>query len=225
MRYLYETHMHTMEVSACASSLAVDQVRRYKELGYTGVIVTDHFMNGNAIPPPSGSWKRKMEFMMVGYENAFNEGKRIGLDVFLGWEFNIVDKGTEFLTYGLDMDFLLTNPGIDRISVEDYSRLVRENGGYLAQAHPFRQSPWVGYKKAVAAHLMDGIEVYNSTMPDDVNEMAQTYAEMNGLIMQAGSDSHSTRHQKFSGISLDFRAESIFDIIDALRDGLVKLII
>ena len=45
--YLYETHMHTKEGSACGRDNAADIVRAYKEAGYAGVIVTDHFFGGN----------------------------------------------------------------------------------------------------------------------------------------------------------------------------------
>ena len=34
-RYLYETHMHTSEASACAGSTGAQMARAYKEAGYT----------------------------------------------------------------------------------------------------------------------------------------------------------------------------------------------
>ena len=42
-RYVYETHMHTSEASACAGSTGTQMARAYKAAGYTGIIVTDHF--------------------------------------------------------------------------------------------------------------------------------------------------------------------------------------
>ena len=45
--YKYETHLHTSETSACAVSSAGDMVRAYADAGYTGIVVTDHFFNGN----------------------------------------------------------------------------------------------------------------------------------------------------------------------------------
>ena len=42
-RYLYETHMHTKESSACAHNTGAEMARAYKEAGYTGIIITDHF--------------------------------------------------------------------------------------------------------------------------------------------------------------------------------------
>ena len=42
MSYLYETHLHTCQGSACGRSTGAEQARFYKEIGYAGIIVTDH---------------------------------------------------------------------------------------------------------------------------------------------------------------------------------------
>lgn len=42
-KYIYETHLHTSEGSACGRSRAIDIVDAYKAAGYTGIIITDHF--------------------------------------------------------------------------------------------------------------------------------------------------------------------------------------
>jgi len=51
MEFLYETHMHTSEVSACAVISAEQQVAAYKKRGYCGIISTDHFINGYSTCP------------------------------------------------------------------------------------------------------------------------------------------------------------------------------
>ena len=153
--YKYETHMHTGESSICAkatkvesklkegrsvSTKAAKQVRCYKELGYAGIIVTDH-LSGKylalqaALRLKQPTWEEKVEILVKGYLAAKEEGDKCGLDVFLGWEISLGDL--HFLTYGLDMDFLRKNENINRMSIEEYSKLVRGNGGYIAQAHPY----------------------------------------------------------------------------------------
>ena len=57
--YKYETHLHTCEASACASAKGEEQARRYKELGYDGIIVTDHFFNGNTSSAPATAMPRR----------------------------------------------------------------------------------------------------------------------------------------------------------------------
>ncbi len=222
--YLYETHMHTSPASYCAVSTPEEQVRAYKERGYTGVIVTDHFINGNSGCPRDLPWNEAMEFFVLGYEKAKAEGKKIGLDVFFGFEYAIF--GTEFLTYGLTPDFLFAHPGMDKLTAEEYSALVRANGGYLAQAHPYRTAPFIRNPYPVDPALIDGIEVYNDGNYDATsNDQAYEFAFLHDLPMQAGTDSHSADLPFTSGIGLQEKARSIFDIIEAIKTGQVELIV
>ena len=99
MKFLYETHMHTHPVSACAVSSPEEMVRYYKEQGFTGIVVTDHFINGNTNCPQHFSWEKKIEFYASGYNRAKIEGDKCGLDVFFGLEYSY--QGTDFLVYGI----------------------------------------------------------------------------------------------------------------------------
>jgi len=227
MEYKYETHVHTSESSACGQSSAVAQVRAYKERGYTGIIITDHFVHHSLkhIPLP---WKTRMKILLRGYNAAQKEGKRCGLDIFLGWEFTDYSedsRGCDFLTYGLDMQFLLKYPKLDELSIEQYSKLVRESGGYLAQAHPYRNRAYIHKKEPVSPQLIDGIEVYNVANSIYENKMAFDFAEKHNLFKQAGSDSHGANMDFCSGIVLKSRAESIFDIIEAIKSNSCSLIL
>ena len=213
--------MHTAQVSACAVSTAAEQVARYKDCGYTGIIVTDHFINGNSTCPRHLPWQDKMAFFAAGYEAAKEAGAECGLDVFFGWEYSL--RGTDLLTYGLGMDFLLANPGMDKLSIQEYSALVRANGGYLAQAHPFRYAAYIQNPFPVQPEYLDGLEVYNASMPDEVNSQAFVFAKNNGLPMQAGSDAHNASLPYFAGVWLDKKANGVQDIITAVKSGRVKL--
>jgi hypothetical protein len=218
--FKYETHMHTAPVSNCAVSSPEEQVRAYKDRGYAGIIVTDHFINGNTGCLPCLTWAEKMAFFASGYTRAKKEGDLCGLDVFFGIEYNI--NGQEFLTYGLSPEHLFENPGMDRMTVAEYSAFVRGNGGYLAQAHPFREAWWIKNPGPAAPRLMDGVEVYNVNMSADVNKKASKFARLHGLALQAGSDSHFAETPVVSGVALNRKAGSIFDIIDAIKSGRVR---
>ena len=67
-RYLYETHMHTSEASACAGSTGAQMARAYKEAGYTGIIVTDHFFK-------TASAKKKKESAKTSGRTGNRSGK------------------------------------------------------------------------------------------------------------------------------------------------------
>ncbi len=45
--YLYETHLHTSPMSACAKATVRENPEYYKSAGYAGVFLTDHFIDGN----------------------------------------------------------------------------------------------------------------------------------------------------------------------------------
>ena len=222
-KYLYETHMHTSPVSACADSTPAEQVRAYERGGYAGIIVTDHFINGNCGCPRGLPWVEKMKFFISGYERAKKEGDRCGLDVFFGLEFSV--NGADLLTYGLDPQFLFDHPDIDRLPVEEYVALVRGAGGYIAQAHPFRVGPWIDSPFPISPTLLDGMEVFNASMPPYINKKAFDFAKEHKLPIQAGSDSHFAREASASGVALVRRAKSIFDIINAIKGRRVELII
>ena len=219
--YLYETHMHTYPTSWCAECSPVQQVLAYKKRGYAGIIITDHFSRDATVR--LGGIAKQMEALTSGYREARREGLRVGLDVFLGWEYGIA--GSDLLTYGLTMEFLLKHPELNVLNLEQYSTLVRENGAYLAQAHPFRQSHWIANPYPLDPGCLDGIEAFNASIPDDVNQKAFAFAKRHGLAVQAGSDSHRLDLPFVSGVALSEKAERIEDIIEAIRTQRAGLIL
>lgn len=94
----------------------------YAEAGYSGIIVTDHFLNGWTAVPSDLSWEERIHLFCSGYEDARQAGLRLGLDVFFGWEY--CDDGMELLTYGLSQEWLLSHPGLLSWSTPDYIRAV-----------------------------------------------------------------------------------------------------
>jgi len=222
MEYKYETHMHTAEVSACAVKFAAQQVAAYKDRGYAGIIITDHFVNGYTTCPKDLPWDKKMHFFKKGYDEAKRMGDKVGLDVFLGWEFTI--RGSDFLTYGLGLEFLLAHPGIDKFGIEKYSALVRENGGFLAQAHPYRDEYYIDHPFPVEPQFIDAVEVFNVMDRPSSNKKAFEFALQNNLPMQSGTDDHGRGNNLYSGIITETKAESIYDIINAIKSRQAKLI-
>ncbi len=218
--YKYETHVHTSETSACASATGAAQAKFYKSKGYQGIIVTDHFFNGNATIPQELSWEEKVMLFCRGYENAKKCGDEIGLDVFFGWEYSY--RGADFLTYGLDKQWLLENPIVMDMDVNSYCDFVRDNGGLIIHAHPFREA---GYIPMI--HLLprkcDGVEIVNSNRTEFENRMAALYAENYDLLPFAGSDNHSANQDNLNGITLETPLESIKDLVERVKGKKYRL--
>lgn len=216
--FRYETHMHTRETSACASASGAEQARRYKQLGYDGIIITDHFFNGNCrreIKEGAG-WEKKVELFCAGYDAAKEEGDRIGLKVFFGWEYCY--EGADLLTYGLGKDWLLATPEVCLMNVFDYCDRVHGDGGYIVHAHPFREANYLREIRLLP-QWTDAVEIYNCGNADDrMNDRARWYAESCGMPITAGSDNHHLTAARLSGVITADPLGGIEDYIDAVKN-------
>ncbi len=63
--FKYETHTHTSEVSKCSRITAVELVRFYKRCGFSGICITDHFLNGNTLVPKQLPWAEKRLLALI----------------------------------------------------------------------------------------------------------------------------------------------------------------
>lgn len=69
MGYLFEMHLHTDEVSRCASIPAKQIAELYLTTDYKGIVVTDH-MNSSAFSKElykNASWDEKVTHFLEGY--------------------------------------------------------------------------------------------------------------------------------------------------------------
>lgn len=215
--YSFETHMHTSEASACALSSARSMARFYKNLGYRGIIVTDHFFNGNTSIPSHLPWEQRVSLFYRGFENAKSEGDSIGLQVYFGWEYCY--HGTEFLTYGLSKDWLLAHPEVMNWGVEEYLTRAREDGGFVIHAHPFREAPYIWNTRLFPNHV-DAVEVINIRNPDTAfDQRAYNYAREHSLVMTSGSDAHDTETLPGGGIRFEKDIMSMEEFIETVRSG------
>lgn len=217
--FKYETHMHTRETSACATASGAQQARRYKDDGYDGIIITDHFFNGNCLPEIRycDDWKRKVDMFCKGYDEAKAEGDRIGLKVFFGFEYCYC--GADMLVYGLGKQWLYDHPECMEISFFDFADLAHKSGAILIHAHPFREADYLSEIRLVPKWI-DGVEVFNSGNYDDrYNDRALRYAKDYGFVMTGGTDNHHLTVSRLSGITTQTPANSINDIMNAITTG------
>ncbi|MCI8389036.1 MAG: histidinol phosphatase [Clostridiales bacterium] len=216
MRYKYETHSHTSETSKCSKIPGAELARFYKSLGYTGLFITDHFFNGNTIVPRDLEWKERVERFEAGYLAAKAEGDKIGLDVFFGWEYTI--GGNDFLIYGLDREWLLANPDQLEWKLRDYMSKARADGALVIHAHPFREAGYIELIRLIPRDV-DGVEVINSSMTDEVNARADWYADSYRLLRSAGSDNHVGKRSRLGGVYLPERIKCEADFVQLMKAG------
>ena len=222
--YKYETHMHTMEASACANSSAADMADKYKAEGYDGIFITDHFFNGNSAVPRDLPWDERIELYCAGYENALKRGKEIGLDVFFGIEYG--NGGSDFLIYGLDKQWLLDHDYILDMGLTQFLELARSEGAFAVQAHPFRDYPYIR-STTHCPHFVDAIEIINASHPLDTpfNDRAAEFAGWYDLPVTAGSDAHNTTDRWYGvGVVSETPFKSYKDYAEAVRSGKLTLL-
>lgn len=220
-RYIYETHLHTSQSSACGQVDGAQMARLYKNAGYTGVVITDHFLGGNTAVDPNLPWEQWVDDFCKGYEAAKQEGDKIGLQVFFGWESGFA--GTEFLIFGLDKQWLLEHPQIRGCSVQEQYALVHGSGGIVIHAHPFRVRPYIKEVRLFTQYIdaVEGINAthssINSTSVDlpIFNDQAMEYAKANDLPVTSGSDQHK-QAMIGGGMVFSRKMEDIQDLCRAI---------
>ena len=222
--YRYETHLHVKGPSKCGHSTGAELARYLKEEGYQGFVVTDHFFNGNSGVPRDLPWEERIELFCKGYEEAKEEGDRIGIDVFFGveWQFH----NDEYLLYGPDKEWLLRHPEIKDASIEEQYRLVHEAGGIVIHAHPFREASYIPEIR-LFPEFVDGVETVNAThvwtsrQPDGTvpyDEKAKDYAKKHDFVQTAGSDIHSV-HLIGGGMAFQKKLENVQEFIKEVMTG------
>lgn len=196
--YLYETHMHTSQSSACARSSGREMAMAAKGAGYAGIMITDHSWYGNNCIDASLPWEQWIEAFCLGYEDAKSWGDANDFSVFFGYEANY--GGTEFLIYGVDKEWLIHHSEIKDASVGEQYRLIHGAGGLVIHAHPFREAGYISEIRLFPEYV-DGVEGVNATHSchlsrhhhhPQFDERAMAYARERGLPMTAGSDIHMT---------------------------------
>ena len=215
--FYYETHLHTMPVSRCGAVSVRDNLEFYKSIGYQGVFITNHFIDGNINIDKSLPYSERIEFYFSDYENAVKIGEEIGIDVFCGIETSY--QGTDFLVFGLDKEWFLAHPEIENMERSDLLQLYLDNGALVIQAHPFREAFYINHIRLFPRHV-HGVEIFNTGCNDAQNKMAKIYCDEYGLIPFAGTDNHRGSMQEILyGVKFSEKIKSVAHFIESVKNG------
>ena len=221
MKYKYETHLHTYPVSRCAKASVEENLDFYKSIGYDGVFITNHFLDGNVNIDYYEPYEKKIDFYFSDFEKAEKYGKEIGIKVFCGVELS--HGGTDFLVYGLDRKWYLKHPEIMKMRKSEELAFLAEKGALIIQAHPFREAGYIDHIR-LYPRLIHGAEVINANRTEFENKMAEIYAENYGLYRFAGSDNHSAgKQKKLAGMQSETPVKDVKDFISMLKEGKLEI--
>lgn len=194
--YRYETHLHTSPVSRCAWAGVRQTLEYYKQLGYAGVFITNHFLDGNINIDRTLPYAERLRFYFSDYEQGLQIGRELALDVFLGVEMSY--GGTDFLVYGLPVSWYFDHPEIESMRKSQLLAMLMNEGALVIHAHPFREAGYIDHIRLFPRQV-HGVETYNACRTDFENQMAELYCQRYRLLPFAGSDNHTADGQKKLG--------------------------
>ena len=226
MEYIYETHCHCVQCSLCAQSTSQMLVRAYKKAGYAGLVLTDHFIFGHTAVPATLPWEQRMRRYYQAYLDAKAVGDQLDFDVIFGIEHAYGD-GKEVLIYGVELDFLLVNPDIPNLTLDELVQRVHEAGGIVIQAHPYRNRWYMNMAVGPRADLVDGIEVHNACNDPGEDPQALALAKKKDYIITCGGDVHADDYPEIgcAGVVLPYRVRSSKEFADALKRKTHKFLV
>ena len=220
MKYKYELHCHTKETSLCGQVSAAEIVKMYKEKGYNGIVITDHYSPMTF--KPSRVWRPQtdIDFYLKGYKKALKHADD-DFTVLLGMEIRYYATANDYLVYGVTEDFLRNNGNLMKVYPKKFHRLAQKNNMLVLQAHPFRNSLMI----RTNPQYLDGAEVHNGKADLEANlRAAQWAAENNMAVRISGSDFHRPNNLATGGIITDEPIKTNDDLLRILRNGNYEMI-
>ena len=223
--YKYELHSHTQECDRGAKLSAAQLVNAYKEAGYDGMVITDHYIERfytRWFPDDVRdlTHEQQVHRWLRGYYAAKAEGDKVGFTVLPGAEVRLDNGPNDYLLYGLHAEFFYTVPRLnERESLQELLSLMPADA-CVVHAHPFRDDMIVQTPRGLF-----GIEVYNGGTDSFRNDLARQFAEHYGMPMTSGSDIHGWNRLAKGGIMTERRIRTPEDLSAVLRSGEYSLIL
>ena len=218
--FLYDTHIHTAEVSPCGRIPAAVTVDHYASQGYTGLVITDHFHQEFLDIADTGEgWDTVIDRWLVGYRAAKKRGDEIGFDVILGAELRFTDNNNDYLVYGIDEAWLRSHPYMICRTAREFFRSYHDEL-LIMHAHPFRDGNTEVFEDAV-----HGIELINTnSRHENFTERALDLCRRHPeYYRQAGSDMHRDADRCGAGIITPRRITDSKQYADLIRSGNYRL--
>ncbi len=221
--YKYDLHIHTAECDKYAWVGGAEIVRRYKDTGYDGLVITDHYesrmLDWFKDEIGTNDKEKIINRYLRGYYSARNEAEKIGFTVLCGAEVRFEGNINDYLIYGLEEQDFYSLPLLNKLqNIEELSAVLPQNA-IIVQAHPFRNGMTV-----CSSNNIFGIEGYNGCTEKFRNEMAKMFASHYKKAITSGSDFHEISKLAKGGIETHEKINSPIDLVNTLKSGDYKII-
>ena len=221
MKYRYELHCHTANVSRCATIEPEKAVELYKQKGYDGMVITNHYSCQTFLTRHMFAPQKETEFYLSDYYKAL-EAAGGDFTVLLGMEIRFYGNGNDYLVYGMTREFLEKYGNLMAYYPRRFYKLCTENNMVFVQAHPFRP-----YIFRTNPKYLDGCEVYNAKdKTSGINLKAEKWADEYGMKVRTGGSDlhHEKKADNISGIMTDEKIRTNDDLVRILRNGNFEII-
>jgi predicted metal-dependent phosphoesterase TrpH len=191
----FDLHMHTRKHSSDAVTDPFALIKRAKEIGLDGVVITEH------------------DFLWT--EEELNELREAQPDLVILAGVEVTARGGDMLCYGVTDPFAIPR-GIEWPKL---CREVHRQGGVCVVAHPYRWNQPIDTILREQKPEVDGIEMMSKNMDSDIRKKAEGLKSRNPLFAGLGnSDSHEVDTVGLCYTEFDAEIRTIQDIAQAIRE-------
>ena len=161
--------------------------------------------------------EEKVDMLCDAYEKAVIEGKKHSMNVLFSPELTL--SGNHYLLYGVDREFLKAHSEFFNLSREEMYTLVKSHGGFVIQAHPFRDG-----KCFPTPECADGFEMLNlNPRHENFDDKCIELIRETKRCATAGSDAHREEDIALAAMLSDEPVRSWEQYISLLLEGKLRL--
>ena len=221
MKFKYDLHVHTKEISPCGRLSVEEIIDKYIEKGYSGLVLTDHFRKGYFRKCEREEWKEKTREYFYSYDRAIEYCKDKDFYIGLGMEISFNNDTNDFLVFGFEKEDFLENEWMIEMGLKDFYNKFKDNA-VIIQAHPHRQKG----STLENINYLHGLEINNQNpRHNNNNDLTKAvYEENPWLIATGGSDVHQEEDLCTTGIYTNEKITSDKDLVKILRNKEFKII-
>ena len=199
---IVDLHVHTRPLSPCSDLDPLDAIEAAKKIGLDGICFTEH----------NRLWDE-------GYLKELRSEHNF--PIFRGME--VDTTGGHVIVFGLDKNI----EGV--VPAEELRKDVKEAGGVMIAAHPFRGFLLFGFSNLSLNldeacerdifKLVDTIEIYSGKLTDKENNFAKKVSRKLNLQGTGGSDAHSLSEVGKCVTIFENNVYDEEDLKDELKEG------
>ena len=211
-KYKYDLHVHTSPVSPCGDFSPEEVVDKYIELGYHGIVLTNHFQ-----PHVVDKFETGEDFIahfLSDFYRGKEYGDKKGFDVILGIEIRFPENNNDYLIYGIHESDIYKAIQYIHTDYETFYKNFKTEKNLIIQAHPFRKGC-----SLQDTDILDGIEVFNLHPGHNsgIGFTAKAAFDNPHLLKTGGTDFHHEAHEGMCGTLFKERITDSYMLSNALK--------